>query len=383
MTSKLFSPLQIRGVTLPNRIVVAPMWTYRGIDGFATDWHLMNLGRFAEGGAGLVFQEGTTVQRSGCGTLYDLGIWDDKFIEPLRRVTSLVTACGGVPAIQIMHAGRKARSRTPFEGRGPLAWSSGLSYWDEWQPTAASAVPTKEGLEPPRAMTLPEITDTVAAFGAAARRARLAGYKVLEIHGAHGYLIHSFLSPAINKREDRYGGSFENRTRFLTQIVEAVRAEWDHSAPVFVRLSCIDNGGWELDDTVALARILMKLGVDVLDCSAGGLFGSPMAADNVPKYGYQIDYSSRVRRETGMTTMAVGLIVHAAHAEQALVNGDADLIAIAREMLFNPCWASDAAQKLGIDPDFTRSGPRTGFWLAGRQRTKPDLVLSTNFLRQV
>lgn len=374
--ARLFAPLDLRSVTLKNRVVVAPMWQYRGAQGRADDWHLMHLGRYADGGAALVFQEGTAVQASGCGSFYDLGIWDDRFIPQLQRITSLITHCGSVPGIQLMHAGPKSRSKTPFEGRGPLERSDAIPDWDEWRPVSASGVRYYAEGEPPREITLPEITETVAAFGRAAARSRLAGYKVIELHAAHGYLIHSFLSPATNKRQDQYGGSFTNRIRFLIEIVEAVRSQWSDDLPLFVRLSSVDGGGWEIEDSVALARNLKDIGVDVIDCSAGGLFGSPMAVSSVPAYGYQVQYAEAVR-QAGIKTMAVGLIVHAQHAEDIVAHGRADLVALAREMLYNPAWAADAAQKLGVDPSFQTFGQGNGFWLASRARAKPDLVPST------
>jgi 2,4-dienoyl-CoA reductase-like NADH-dependent reductase (Old Yellow Enzyme family) len=375
--TKLFSTLTLRGITLKNRIVASPMWQYSGIEGFPTDWHLMHLGRLADGGAGLVFQEGTTVERRGCGTVGDLGIWDDQYVEPLTRIVALARANGTVPGIQLMHAGRKARTKPPTEGRGPLLRSDAIPDWDNWHPVAPSAIPLKEGMEAPRGLTLSEVGDVIDAFVSATRRARQAGYDVLEIHGAHGYLIHEFLSPLVNQRTDRYGGSFHNRIRFLTELVEGVRAVWDRNKPVLVRLSCIDNAGWEIGDTVALARVLKKLGVDAIDCTSGGLIGSPLPNGAVADYGYQVHYAAQVRREADIATVAVGLIVHAAHAEQILQEGSADLVAIGRELIYNPAWPIDAAQKLGADPSFSQIPERAAFWLRGRAAAKPDLKPST------
>lgn len=375
--TKLFSELSLRDVSLKNRIVASPMWQYAGRDGFPTDWHLMHLGRLADGGAGLVFQEGTNVERRGRGTIGDLGLWDDAFIEPLARIVRLIRANGATPAIQLMHCGRKARTKPPAEGRGLLQRSDAIPDWDEWHPIAPSAVPLKEGLEPPRDMSLTDVQDVIAAFVAAAARADRAGYDVAEVHGAHGYLVHQFLSPLTNRRTDRYGGSFENRIRFLTEIVEGVRGVWPAGKPLLVRLSCIDNAGWEMDDTIRLCRILKGLGVNLMDCSTGGLVGSPLPSGAVPAYGYQVDYAAQVHREAAIATSAVGLIVHAEQAERILQEDAADLIMIGRELMYNPNWPLDAAQKLGADPGFDRLPARTGFWLRSRAAAKPDLVPST------
>jgi len=241
MESRLFSPMTIRDVTWKNRVMVSPMWQYCAFEGFPTDWHLMNLGRFADGGAGLVFQEGTTVERRGCGGRGDLAIWDDVYIEPLRRIADLVRANGAVPAIQLMHAGRKARQKVPYDGRGPLEYCEDIKDWDAWELIGPSAL-ASEGADVPREMTLSDISAVVQAFADAARRAEEIGYDAMEIHGAHGYLVHQFLSPASNQRGDRYGGSLENRMRFASEVVEAVRSQWPAGKPLFMRLSCVDGG---------------------------------------------------------------------------------------------------------------------------------------------
>lgn len=375
--SALFSEKMLRGVRLKNRIVVSPMWQYAGRDGYPTDWHLMHLGRYADGGAGLVFQEGTTVERRGCGTLGDLGIWDDRYVEPLRRIVQIIKDNGAVPGIQLMHAGRKARMTTPMEGRHPLERSPEITDWDEWQPIAPSPLPLREGLAPPREMSTTEVEDVVSAFVAAAARAEAVGYEVLELHAGHGYLLHQFLSPAINRRTDRYGGSFRNRTRMLTQIVEGVRSVWPASKPLFLRLSVDDGGGWGVEDTVRLVSELAPLGVDVVDCSSGGLVGSPTEGAPNYSYGYQVPLAEAVRRRTGVQTMAVGLIVHAEPAERIVAEGKADLVAVAREVLHNPNWPLDAALKLGVDDPYQVVSPRTAYWLRRRAATVPDLVPST------
>lgn len=377
MTAKLFTPMTIRGVTWKNRVMVSPMWQYAGEGGFPTDWHLMNLGRLADGGAGLVFQEGTTVERRGCGTPGDLGMWDDKYVEPLQRLVRLIRSNGGTPAIQLMHTGRKARQKAPWQGRGALERTPDIADWDDWELIAPSAIPAGEGLPMPREMTAADIAAVIQAFGDAARRSRDAGYDVIELHGAHGYLLHQFLSPASNVRGDRYGGSFDNRIRFVEEVVEATRAEWPEDKPLFLRLSCIDNAGWDMADTIALTRRLMPMGVDLIDCSSGGLTGSPLPAGQVASYGYQVPYAAELKRETGVATAAVGLIVHAEQAERILEQGEADMVAIGRELIYNPNWPIDAAQKLGVDPSFAVTQRRTGFWLDRRAATVPGLKPST------
>ncbi|WP_439817779.1 NADH:flavin oxidoreductase/NADH oxidase [Zavarzinia sp. CC-PAN008] len=373
----LFTDLRIRDVVLKNRIVVAPMWQYSGQDGFPTDWHLMNLGRLANGGAGLVFQEGTTVAASGRGTPGDIGIWDDAFIAPLTRLVSIMRSNGAVPGIQLMHAGRKGRQATPIDGRGVLQRTPDMTDWDAWEPSGPSAIPIVPGDTPPRAMPLAEVQAMIQAFGDAARRAQACGYDVLELHSAHGYLIHSFLCEASNQRTDVYGGSFANRARFLLDTVEAVRAEWPAGKPLFVRLSCIDRTGWTMADTIALTRLLMARGVDVIDCTSGGLTGSPLPSGQKATYGYQAAYAAELRRETGVLAMAVGLIVHAEQADRLIRDGSADLAALARELIYNPNWPIDAAHKLGAEAGFSVTDPRTAFWLRHRAESVPTLTPST------
>lgn len=376
--TNLFDTLKLRDIELRNRIVVAPMWQYFGRDGFPTDWHLMHLGRFADGGAGLVFQECTAVERRGCGTIGDVGIWDDKFIEPLRRLANIMKDNGAVAGIQIGHAGRKSRTKTPMQGRGQLERTEDIADWDDWEPVSASDVPLKEGLVPPRALTRNEIDDVVKAFGNAAARARKAGYEALEIHAGHGYLMHQFLSTLTNKRTDEYGGSLENRMRIVREVTEAVRAEWPENLPLFMRVSCMDGAGWEIEDTIELVRAIEPLGVDVFDCSTGGLVGSPLRYGEVLTYGYQVKYARAVREATGAKTMAVGLLVQAKHAQRIIEDGDADLVAVAREVLQNPNWAIDAALKLGVEDPYRFTAVTSGYWLRERYEAVPGFVPSTH-----
>jgi len=372
----LFTPLRIRELSLKNRVVVAPMHQYSGIKGFPTDWHVMNAGRFAAGGAGLVFLESTKVERRGCGTVGDLGLWDDAFVPHLRRIADFVHACGAAIGIQLGHSGRKARIARPWEGGKPLARSPAIDDWDAWELIAPSALPADAGSPVPRALAKNEIRGIAQAWGGATARAHAAGFDVVEIHGAHGFLIHEFLNPQANQRTDEYGGSLENRMRFAIEVSECVRASWPQQKPLFMRLSVDDGAGWNPDSSVALARVLTTKGVDVIDCSGGGIL--PGAVPGAPLgYGYQVPYAEKLKREAGIMSMAVGLIVRAEQAEQILERGQADLVALAREMLYNPNWAMDAAQKLGLDPEFTSVPPPMAYWLERRRATAKGVVPST------
>ena len=364
----LFTPLAIRSVTLKNRVVVAPMHQYSALAGHATDWHLVNAGRYAQGGAGLVIMESTKVARNGCGTVGDLGLWEDKFIPALARCSHFIKAHGAVAGIQLGHSGRKARLSRPWEGGKPLTGSEPEIYdWDGWELVAPSAVPHTETSPTPRALSVPEVRDLVAKWGEAALRAAQAGFDLLEIHGAHGYLVHQFLSPVSNLRNDPYGGSELNRMRFALEVAECVRAAWPGDKPLFMRLSCEDDAGWGLSESIKLARRLKGIGVDVIDCSSGGTLGhSPMDGARAKKYGYQVPYAEKIRREADIMTMAVGHIVHADQAEAILRHARADLIALAREIMHNPSWPMDAAQKLGADPGFRLVPPPYAYWLAKR-----------------
>jgi 2,4-dienoyl-CoA reductase-like NADH-dependent reductase (Old Yellow Enzyme family) len=364
----LFTPLSIKSVTLKNRVVVAPMHQYAAVRGHATDWHLVNAGRYAQGGAGLVIMESTKIARSGCGTVGDVGLWDDTFIPALARCSAFIKAHGAVAGIQLGHSGRKARLTRPWEGGKPLTGSEPEVYdWEAWELVAPSAVPHTEKSPTPRALSLPEVRDLVENWGAAAQRAAKAGFELLEIHGAHGYLVHQFLSPVANLRSDAYGGSERNRMRFAVEVAECVRAAWPSDKPLFMRLSCEDDAGWGLGESVRLARLLKATGVDAIDCSSGGTLGqSPMDSARASKYGYQVPYAEKIRREAGIMTMAVGHIVHADQAEMILRHGRADLVALAREIMHNPSWPMDAAQKLGADPDFRMVPPAYAYWLAKR-----------------
>jgi 2,4-dienoyl-CoA reductase-like NADH-dependent reductase (Old Yellow Enzyme family) len=352
------------------------MHQYAAEKGFTTDWHLMNAGRFAAGGAGMVMVESTKVERRGCGTVGDTGLWDDAFIPGMKRVADFIRGHGAVPAIQLGHSGRKARRYRPWEGGAPLQPSSEITDWEAWELVAPSAIPAVPEDPMPRAFTRDEIPGVIENWAKAAKRALAAGFDVVEIHGAHGYLIHQFLSPMANRRNDDYGGSELNRMRFCIEVVEAIRAIWPHDKPLFLRLSVEDDAGWGPEESARLARIVGPKGVDVVDCSSGGLTGSATNGAR-PSYGYQVPYARKLKHEGGVRTMAVGLIVHADQAESILQAGDADLIAIGREVLYNPNWPTDAAHKLGVQSAFDAMPAAQRFWLEKRARAVKDMVPST------
>ncbi len=339
--SKLFSPLSIKDITFRNRIAVSPMCQYSADDGFASDFHLVHLGSRALGGAGLIIQEATAVSPEGRITPGDLGLWDDRHIEKLQGIVKFIHEYGAIAGIQLAHAGRKASCAKPWDGGKQLSQNEG-----GWKTVAPSSIPFNPEEDSPMALNEDGIKKVVADFKAAARRVSQAGYKLIEIHGAHGYLIHQFLSPLSNHRTDAYGGSFENRIRLLLEIVEAIQSVWPQTLPLFVRLSATDyvEGGWNVDETVQLATILKKNGVDLIDSSSGGMV--PYA--KIPfGPGYQVAFAERIKRETGIMTGAVGLITDAHQAEEILANDQADMILIARTSLRDPNFALHAAHELG------------------------------------
>lgn len=337
----LFDPIRFRDVTLPNRVGVSPMCQYSAADGLANDWHLVHLGSRAVGGAGLVIVEATAVEARGRISPADLGLWSDAHVEPLSRLARFVKGQGVVPAIQLAHAGRKASHAVPWEGGGALPGSAG-----GWGVVGPSPVPFAEGGLVPKEMTGADVAAVVGAFRSAASRAFAAGFEWLELHAAHGYLCHGFLSPLSNRRTDAYGGSFEGRTRFVLEALRAVRSAWPERLPVSVRLSCTDwvDGGWSLDESVALARLLRDEGADLVDCSSGGLV--PDAVVPVAP-GYQVPFAERIRREAGIPTAAVGLITDAVQANEIVESSRADLVLLAREELRDPYWPIHAARALG------------------------------------
>lgn len=372
----LLSPYQMRDVTLKNRIVIAPMHQYSGDKGYPTDWHIMSVGRYAAGGAGLVFVESTKVERRGCGTVGDLGLWKDDFIPHFKRLSDFIRMHGSVPGIQLGHSGRKARRYRPWEGGKPLDPSPDIDDWDEWE-LVSSTSECDHGDPAPRALSLEEVQQLIEKWGDAADRANRANFDVLEIHAAHGYLIHQFLSPYANRRNDKYGGSEKNRMRFAIEIAEFVRSRWPEEKPLFVRLSVEDDAGWGPEENVRLTSILKEKGVDIIDCSSGGIRGAPVVSAGPVGYGYQVPYAEKLRREANIATMAVGLIVHADQAEEILQTGKADLVAIAREAMQNPNWPIDAAQKLGCENSFNLMPSPYEYWLEKRSKQVEDLVPST------
>lgn len=339
--SHLFEPLTLRNVTLRNRIAVSPICQYSSVDGFANDWHLVHLGGRAVGGAGLILTEAAAVTPHGRISPQDLGLWSDGQIEPLSRIVRFIDQMGSVAGIQLSHAGRKASTPPPWENRAEsLSESEG-----GWQPVAPSAIAFDSGCHIPTALNKGGISEIVSGFVEATQRAYHAGFRVVEVHAAHGYLLHQFLSPITNQRTDSYGGNFENRTRLVRDVVTAVRNVWPEELPLLVRISATDwiEGGWDIEQSKALVRMLGPLGVDLIDCSSGG---------NVPNAiipvgaGYQTQFAEQIKRETGSMTGAVGLITAPAQAEHIIRTGQADLVLFARELIRDPYWPLRAAREL-------------------------------------
>ncbi len=376
MTSLLFSPLTIRGLTLKNRIVLSPMLTYSATNGYTNETHFAHYAKYAVGGVGLVFVESTKIDPRGCSTPKDLGLWKDEFVPGMRKIVELVKSYGSAVGIQLGHSGRKARRNLPWEGRTPMENCPGVDHGEPWELIGPSPVPHSGSYQAPREMTYDDIGEMMEAYAQGARRADEAGFDVLEIHGAHGYLLHQFLSPTANKRTDRYGGSLENRMRFAIEVVQATKRFWPENKPLFLRISAIDETEWTIDDSVALARALKKHGVDCIDCSAGGI-SDTAPSNNIVGYGYQVKFADAVRNGADIMSMAVGMIVHADQAEAILQKGEADLVALGRELLVNPNWAMDAALKLGEPAPYAQMPPVYGYYLDRRKRGFKELQHST------
>jgi 2,4-dienoyl-CoA reductase-like NADH-dependent reductase (Old Yellow Enzyme family) len=368
----LFQPFALRQATFKNRVVISPMVQYRaGDDGLPNDYHLIHLGKFAMGGAAAVFTEATAVEPVGRVTPADLGLWSADQLPAWRRLADAIRAEGALPAIQLAHAGRKASGQRVPDGGGPIGPAEVARGWQPWQAVGPTDEPTTPDWPAPRALESGEIAGLVGSWAASARLADAAGFDVLEIHGAHGYLIASFLSPVSNRRNDGYGGDLAGRMRIALEIAEAVRDAWPKGKPLFFRVSSVDGaeGGWSMADTVALAKELKARGVDVVDCSSGGLTGSATAAP-VPRHpGFQVPFAAAVRREAGIASMAVGLILDGPQAEAVLQAGDADLIAVGREALYDPFVAVHWARSLGCDPGFALHHKEYGWWLDKRARS--------------
>ena len=353
----LFDPFTLRGVTFRNRLGVSPMCQYSSTDGFADDWHLVHLGSRAVGGAGLVMTEATAVEARGRISPEDLGLWKDEHVPALARITRFLRGQGAAAGVQLAHAGRKASTARPWEGGKPVAPPHG------WTPIMApSALPFDDGYQTPAPLGDADLTGLIAAFATAAQRALLAEFDVIEVHAAHGYLLHEFLSPLTNRRDDQWGGTFENRVRLLIEVVRAIRKFWPERLPLLVRLSTTDwvgRDGWDVEDSIALGRRLRAEGVDLIDCSSGGI-APRIAIDMGP--GYQVANAARIRAEAPIPTAAIGLITSAAQAEHILRTGQADMVFLAREMLRDPYFPLHAARELGADvkwpPQYERAKPK-------------------------
>jgi len=362
----LFDPLPLRSLTLANRLVISPMCQYSSVDGFSTDWHLVHLGSRAAGGAALVFTEATAVEAVGRISPQDLGLWKDDHVAGLSRIVDFIHSQRTLAGIQLAHAGRKGSTMRPWDGTGAVARGDG-----GWDPVGPSDQPFADNYPTPVALTVDAIARIVGAFRAAAVRARAAGFDVVEVHAAHGYLIHEFLSPLVNMRADQYGGSFDHRARLALEVVDAVRRVWPDSLPVFVRISSTDwvrgegapdgtyDGGWDIEQSVELARRLRARGVDLVDCSSGG----GVADVRIPlEPGYQVPFAERIRREASIATGAVGLITTAAQANEIIVRGQADVVLMARELLRDPYFPLHAAAELGLQArwpaQYLRAAPK-------------------------
>ncbi|MGR3440414.1 NADH:flavin oxidoreductase/NADH oxidase [Salipiger abyssi] len=365
----LLRPLTLRGVTLRNRMVVSPMCQHSAVDGMVQDWHVVHYGKFALGGAALVLSESTAITSDSRVGFADLGIWDDAHVPGLRRLSDFAHASGALFGIQLAHAGRKAFSEPLWEGGRPLSEealdASGLA----WRRVGPSAIAASPEWSIPEELTLAEIDEIRGAFVQAVRRADAAGADVIELHFGHGYLLASFLSPHANLRQDRYGGSLENRMRLAVETAREVRAAWPEDKPLFARLSCLDGaeGGWDMADTVVLAQALKDVGVDVIDCSSGGLSEATRRSNVTRGVGFQVPFAEEVRASTGVVTQAVGIILTPAQAEAILAEGRADLIALGREMLRTPYWPAEAARALGQAGGFDLWPLQHRDWLAKRQ----------------
>ncbi len=376
--AQLFTPFKLRDIEFKNRIAVSPMSQYRAVDGFTNDWHLVHLGRFALGGAALVYAEATAVERDGRRTHGDLGIWDDAHVQGLARLADFISAEGAVPGLQITHAGRKASERRPWHGETPVdSEDEQLRNEAPWAAIAPSAIPYADGWPTPSAITESDIQRVIESFGAAARRAAEAGYKIIEVYAAHGFLGHQFLSPIANQRTDDWGGTLVNRMRFCVEVARAIRDNWPENYPLAFRLSATDwvDGGLEIEDTVAVAHALKKEGVDIIDCSTGGIGGKDRPRRMKIEQGFQVPFAEQVKREADLASMTVGFLWDAHRCEDIIAAGQADMIAIARELLDDPNWVLHAAQTLEADVDHKLWPVESGWWLMKRQRLLDKLGL--------
>lgn len=379
--ARLFTPYALRGMHARNRVVISPMQQFTAVDGMASDWHLGHLARFAMGGAGIVFVESTAVEARGRNTHGDIGLWCDDQIAPLARIADCLRREGAVPAIQLGHTGRKAGMQTWWHGHGPLTEADAARGEPPWVPVAPSALPVGPGWPLPQELATDQVQALVQAWGDAARRAREAGFGALELHGAHGYLIHQFLSPIANRRTDRYG---QQRSRFALEVVEAVRREWPEHLPLFWRVSLADvaDGGLAFGELVELLRALKARGVDVVDCSSGGGISSyPTQGRSVSNsLTFRAELAGRLRAATELQVMGVGLIIDPHAAERHLQAGEADLIGVGREALYNPNWAVHAEMALGANPDYATWPQQYRMYLV-RRAAAADAVRNTDLAR--
>jgi 2,4-dienoyl-CoA reductase-like NADH-dependent reductase (Old Yellow Enzyme family) len=353
--STLFSPIKIRGIEFKNRIFVSPMCQYSSEDGKPNEWHLVHLGSRAVGGAACVITEASAISPEGRICPDDLGIWDDSFIHSYKRITDFIKSQNSIPGIQLAHAGRKASTYSPWKGNGSLKNEDG-----SWQTIAPSAIPFAENFPQPKEMTIDDIHKVKNEFIKAAQRRIEAGFQVIEIHMAHGYLLHQFLSPLSNKRTDEFGGSLENRTRFATEVAKEIRNNIPNNIPLFVRLSCTDwvENGWDIEQSIYLSKALKEVGVDLIDCSTGG---NVIDAKIPAGIGYQIPFSETIKKEAEMFTGGIGFITSHEQAENIIRTEQADIVLLAREMLRNPYWALHAAKKLNVETDWPKQYVRAKF----------------------
>ena len=374
--SLLFSPYRLREVEFPNRIILSPMQMYvAGDDGIATDWHYQHLAKFAVSGVGCVFTEVLPPDPVGRNTHWDLGIWDEAQVAPLARIAGFIKESGSIPAAQMGHAGVKASRQRPSDGLQPLGTEDTEKGEPPWQPVGPVTATHVQGYHPPHELTTNDIHELIDKFGEGANRLDRAGFEFLEVHAAHGYLIHSFYSPISNTRTDGYGGSLKNRMRFALEVAESIRGRWPEKYPLSFRISAIDavEGGWALEDSAALSTALGTVGVDIIDCSSRGV-GAANSLTKLEKAGksldegYQVPYAEFIRKNVGMPTIAVGLITRAQHAEAILQQGCADFIAIAREFLYNPHWALHAAEELEPESAWEDWPPTWSWWLERRNK---------------
>ena len=362
--SKLFSKLKIRGIEFPNRLVLSPLCMYSAKDGIANDWHFSHLSTFARARVGCIFAEATAVREEGKITPYCLGLWNENQKNAFKPIVNFIKKMGSVPAFQLAHAGRKASAKEPWKGGLPLDKEDEKQGIYAWKTVAPSSIALAEGWQVPKALEKKDIDDLVLSYVKSAKLALEAGFQVLEIHAAHGYLLHSFLSPISNKRNDEYGGTLEGRAKILKEIAISIRNNIPDTVPLFCRISAVDGqkNGWELNDSISLSKILAEVGIDVIDCSSGGIAGRPRFAANDDGsalksnldrgLGFQVPYAYEIKKNSEIKTMAVGVIVDPKQAENILTEEKADLIAMGRELMYNPFWLLHAAQVLGVDPDF-------------------------------